>query len=284
MSIGTFGPITFEVSTTKTRTFDDFKRKTQSKFEQHDIVGLKPKIEFVSPGLDEISFQVIFSAFHGLNPKKEANQLREIVQKGEYNSLVVGGQVLGNFVVDNISEAWKYVDNQGNVLHIAVDVSLKEYITATASGTQTTITAAAETVNITKVTDSIQPAAAAVGLSTANIQALAKVAQAATKNPVTAATGAKQVLSMIQSIKNSNTSGVLNSYKILGINVTDLVKKTQTDPSGTLVDILTKVADSSGANKTTATKDIFGASAAGSVIQIASKVADLKMLYKAVST
>jgi phage protein U len=127
LSIGTFGPVTFEVSTQKTRTFDDFNRKTSAKFEQHDIIGIKPKLEFVAPGLDEISFQVIFSAFHGLNPLNEANQLRSIVQKGEYHSLVIGGKVLGNFVIENISEAWKYVDGRGNVLYIAVDVSLKEY-------------------------------------------------------------------------------------------------------------------------------------------------------------
>ena len=126
--IGTFGLVTFEVSAEKTRTFDDFKRKTSAKFEQHDIVGLKAKLEFVAPGLDEISFQVVLSAFTGISPLKEADQLREIVQKGEYNALVIGGKVLGNFVIDSMSEAWKYVDNQGNVLHIAVDVSLKEYV------------------------------------------------------------------------------------------------------------------------------------------------------------
>ena len=127
MAIGTFGPVTFEVSAEKTRTFDEFSRKTAAKFEEHAIIGQKAKMEFISPGLDEISFQVIFSAFHGLNPINEVKQLREIVQTGEYHSLIIGGETLGNFVIDNISEAWKYVDNKGNVLHIAVDVSLKEY-------------------------------------------------------------------------------------------------------------------------------------------------------------
>lgn len=116
------------MSAKKIRTFDDFKRKTSAKFAEHEIVGLKSKLEFVAPGLDEISFQVIFSAFHGLNPLKETDQLREIVQKGEYNALVIGGKVLGNFIIDSISESWKHVDNLGNVLYIAVDLSLKEYI------------------------------------------------------------------------------------------------------------------------------------------------------------
>ena len=62
MSIGTFGPLTFETSEKKVRTFDAFKRKTGAKFEEHTIIGLKPKLEFTAPGLDDISFQVVFSA------------------------------------------------------------------------------------------------------------------------------------------------------------------------------------------------------------------------------
>ena len=127
MSIGTFGPITFEVSATKTRTFTEFSRQTTAKFEEHAIIGMKPKLEFVAPGLDEISFQVIFSAYHGLNPLKETGQLREITQQGDAHPLIIGGKTLGNFVIESPSEAWRHIDNRGNVLQIAVNVSMKEY-------------------------------------------------------------------------------------------------------------------------------------------------------------
>lgn len=126
--IGTFGDVTFEVSDTKIRTFDEFKRKASAKFEEHTIIGLKPKLEFIAPGLDEISFQLVFSAYLGLIPAKELEQLREILQKGEYRSLIIGGKVLGDFVIETTSESWRNIDNKGNLLHVAVDISLKEYI------------------------------------------------------------------------------------------------------------------------------------------------------------
>ncbi|WP_319403139.1 phage tail protein [uncultured Anaeromusa sp.] len=129
MSIGTFGELTFEVSDSKVRTIDEFKRKTAAKFEEHAILGLKPKLEFIAPGLAEISFQVVFSALLGTSPLKEIEQLKETMQKGEYQSLVIGGKVLGDFVIESMAESWKHIDNKGNLLHAAVDLSLKEYVT-----------------------------------------------------------------------------------------------------------------------------------------------------------
>lgn len=294
MAIGTFGPITFEVSTTKNRTFDDFKRKTQSKFEQHELIGLKPKLEFVAPGLDEISFQVIFSAFLGLNPLNEATQLRDIVQKGEYHPLVIGGKTIGNFVIDNISEAWKHIDNQGNVFYIAVDVSMKEYDLAGSAGTQTTtVTAATEVANVEKITTAIQPTATAVGISAANTKQLAKTAQSATKDRVTAAEAAKKILSTVKTLQSadknkdipsalSSTGVKSESYTMIGLNPIALATKAKTNPTGAMKDILSGIKNSDNTKKTEATKGIVGNAAAGSVIQLAEKSADLKDLDKAV--
>lgn len=283
MSIGTFGSVTFEAAEKKVRTFDEFKRTTSAKYEEHAIIGQKPLLEFVALGLDTITFQMVFSVSLGLNPAKEVQMLREILQKYQYYPLIIGSKSLGNFVIENLSETWRHVDNRGNPLHIAVDVSLKEYATTSVSTNQTTVTAAAETANVTKVNNAIQTAANSVGLSATSTQSLAKVAQTATKNPVTAAAATKQILSTVKTLQNISKStdiatalsaaGVkTSSYSVLGLNPVSLVSKTKSDPAGAIVELLTAIDNSTGKDKLSATKNIVGSANAGSTIQIAKEM------------
>lgn len=276
MSIGTFGPITFEVSAEKTRTFDDFKRKTAAKFEQHDIIGLKPKLEFVAPGLDEISFQVIFSAYHGLNPLKEVNQLREVVSKGEYHSLIIGGKVMGNFVIESTSEAWKYIDNHGNVFYIAVDISLKEYhIEGESNAKPVLMNTAAEDQNVETVTKKVEVQAKETGLSSENIAELTAIAVNGVRDPSLAVTSIKSILTATQNLQGGNPDNqAKNSYLNLGLDITSLTTQSVTDPMSTAINVLTRISETETetTDKTAAAKGIYGPKAAGSVLLIAQKL------------
>lgn len=275
MSIGTFGPVTFEVSAEKTRTFDDFQRKTSAKFEEHAIIGQKAKLEFISPGLDEISFQVIFSAFHGLNPLKEANQLREIVQKGEYLPLIIGGKTLGNYAIENISEAWKYIDNKGYVLYIAVDVSLKEYYLDPDPNAklESMDTAAIQEEKAGKVVAEVETQAKEVGLSAQNIADMAVIAINGVRDPSLAITGLSSILTATQGLQGGNISSAANaSYIKLGLDVASLAVQSKNDPMGAATDILDKIATNETVDKPTTAKNIYGAKAAGTVLLIAQQV------------
>lgn len=274
MAIGTFGPVTFEVSAEKTRTFDEFSRKTAAKFEEHAIIGQKAKLEFISPGLDEISFQVVFSAFHGLNPLQEVKQLREIVQTGAYHPLIIGGETLGNFVMENISEAWKYVDNQGYVLYIAVDVSLKEYYVEPDPNAKpvTADTAAAQEVKTEKVAAAIETPAVQAGLSVQNIADLAAVAVSAVRDPSLAITGLESILTATQDLQKGNASAAATaSYVRMGLDVATLAVSASSDPLGTALEVLDTLGNTT-ADKPAAAKAIYGAKAAGTVLLVAQKV------------
>lgn len=298
MSIGTFGPLTFETSEKKIRTFDAFKRKTTAKFGDHEIIGLKPKTEFIAPGLDDISFQVVFSAYLGLSPAKEIDQLREIVQKGEYHPLIIGGKTLGKFVVESLSEAWKDVDNQGNLIHASMDVSMKEYIESSSkSGVSTAVSAAATVAKATGLASKITGLTTGTGLNAAAIAGIAKTAIAAIKDPVSALTGATGLLGNIKGLqdvsqyislaKNKDYAGAIGSimggkaesYNILGISVKDIVSKASTDPTGAITDILTKVS-AGGEPAYTAAKDLFGDVAAGPVMLMSQRVDELAKAFK----
>jgi len=298
MSIGTFGPLTFETSEKRTRTFDAFKRKTGAKFEEHAIIGLKPKLEFTAPGMDDISFQVVFSAYLGLNPAKEINSLREIIQKGEYHPLIIGGKTLGKFVIESMSEAWNHVDNKGNLLDAAVDISLKEYIeSANKSGAVSTVSAAATAAKASALASKITSQAKGIGLSPAAISGLAKTAIAAIKDPVSALSGVSGILGNIKglqkvsnylgAVKNKDYSGAVSSimggksesYQLLGLNVRDIVALAKADPQTAITTILTKVS-TGGEPAYTAAKDLFGDQAAAPAMLLSKWVDELTQAFK----
>ena len=298
MSIGTFGPLTFETSEKRVRTFDAFKRKTGAKFEEHAIIGLKSKLEFTAPGLDDISFQVVFSAYLGLNPAKEIDSLREIVQKGEYHPLIIGGKTLGKFVIESVAEAWNHVDNKGNLLDAAVDISLKEYIeSASKSGAVSTVSAAATAAKASALASKITSQAKGIGLSPAAISGLAKTAIAAIKDPVSALAGASGILGNIKglqnvsnylgAVKNKDYSGAVSSimggksesYQLLGLNVRDIVALAKADPQTAITTILTKVS-TGGESTYTAAKDLFGDQAAAPAMLLSKRVDELTQAFK----
>lgn len=274
MAIGTFGPVTFEVSAEKTRTFDEFSRKAAAKFEEHAIIGQKAKLEFISPGLDEISFQVVFSAFHGLNPLNEAKQLREIVQAGEYHPLIIGGETLGKFAIESISESWKYVDNQGYVLYIAADVSLKEYYIEPDPNAQaeSADTAAVQEEKAEKVAAAVEEPAKKTGLTVRQIADMAAIAVNCVKDPALAITGIESILTATQDLQAGNASAAATaSYIRMGLDVANLAVSAQNNPMDTAITVLDTLGNTA-ADKPAAAKSIYGAKAAGTVLLIAQQV------------
>lgn len=129
-TIGTLGNIVFETSTEKIRTFDNFKKKNSARFATHDVMNRKPVLEYLGPGLDNISFSMRFDVMLGVNPADEMKALREIRDKGEAVELVIGGQPVSEnlWVVIDISEDWSKIDNRGNIIIANVEVSLQEYV------------------------------------------------------------------------------------------------------------------------------------------------------------
>lgn len=129
MAVGTLGDIVFEVSREKVRTFDDLRRRGSGRWAVHDVVGKKPVKEFIGPGLEKIRFSIQLSVALGINPLDEINKLRDLRDKGEPQDLVIGGAPVGEnlWVIEEISEDWKKLDNRGNILFAEVDIELEEY-------------------------------------------------------------------------------------------------------------------------------------------------------------
>jgi phage protein U len=131
--LGSFGEIIFQVSGNeggKIETFDDFVRTSAERWANHDLIGLKPKSEFLGPGLDKITFSMQFDVSFGMNPRIEMEKLVVMSRSGQVETLIVGGKPLGvnKWKIINLTQSWKTVDNRGNVVSGGLDITLEEYV------------------------------------------------------------------------------------------------------------------------------------------------------------
>ncbi|OBZ09107.1 hypothetical protein A8L34_22545 [Bacillus sp. FJAT-27264] len=128
--IGSLGPVVFVVSEGAIRTIEDFNRSSATRWAQHDIIGKKPKKEFLGPGVDSVTFSVRFSAAFGLNPRKELDRLTVLDRSGKAMPLIIGRKSVGVslWIIANQSQDWSKLDSMGNVLDAQVTITLEEYV------------------------------------------------------------------------------------------------------------------------------------------------------------
>lgn len=133
MPLGSLGPIVFEVSSRKVRTFKDMKRTTKARFASHDVIGGTPILEYIGPDGEEITFTMQFSASWGVNPQEETEKVRELCIQGEANYLVLCNSTVGEnpWIVESVSESIETVDNNGRIVTSQIEVTLKEYVPST---------------------------------------------------------------------------------------------------------------------------------------------------------
>lgn len=130
--IGTLGPVVFETSTTKLRTFSNFKRSGSGRWAVHEIMHQKPKREFLGPADEQITLSVKLSAAFGVNPSDELYVLRWMRDNGIAVPLVFDGRPVSEnlWVIESLAEAWTNVDNRGRLLTAEADLTLVEYVPA----------------------------------------------------------------------------------------------------------------------------------------------------------
>ena len=64
----------------------------------------------------------------GVVPADEIKRFREIMADGEAKKLIIGKDVLGDFVLTKITDRWQCVGSRGEVITAALEISLKEFV------------------------------------------------------------------------------------------------------------------------------------------------------------
>jgi phage protein U len=128
--IGAYGNKIFETSDRRVLTFSGFSYSSSGRYAMHEIIGAKPKPEFLGPNLGEITFEIKLRADMGLNVSKELEDWRGMVEKGVAERLIIGQKKIGRglWTVNACSEAWSVITNKGGILSASLNISLQEYV------------------------------------------------------------------------------------------------------------------------------------------------------------
>ena len=128
--IGHWGKyLVFSVSDKKILTFHNFSQTLQGRWETHNIIGKKPRLEFQGADLREIEMEIRLDAAYGVKPRKLLEKIEQAVQSGRAEKLVIGGKAIGKnrFVIKSVSETWNCIFNRGELVIANVTLSLTEY-------------------------------------------------------------------------------------------------------------------------------------------------------------
>jgi Phage P2 GpU len=121
----------FECSRKRIHTFSDLTVQNTNRFAEHSVHLQTPILEFVGPGLTQVSFRMNFNKEWNSDPTASLLILRGYVQTGFVAPLLVGMRPItlgfNLFVCTGVGEEHKWFDGKGVLFGAGVDVQLKEY-------------------------------------------------------------------------------------------------------------------------------------------------------------
>lgn len=132
MSIGYIGvgntskDVAFVVSSSVIETFDNMKVNKAVSYTTHKIHGKKAAPEMTGQDADTVTFEILLSAYLGVNPKKELEKLEAFMKDGTICNLVLGNKTVGTWVIKSIPYSVDYVYKEGDITQAKVTISLIE--------------------------------------------------------------------------------------------------------------------------------------------------------------
>lgn len=131
--LGMLGSLPFVTAYGKVLTFTDLSRDNSVRWAKHDVIGKKPVLEFVGYELSTVSLKIRFDMSLGIPPAVCLNHLKKMLNNGLHKTLVIGGEYLGRYVIESVSEERKYHTGAGVCVVAEATLNLKEW----AGGEQT---------------------------------------------------------------------------------------------------------------------------------------------------
>lgn len=130
MQVGCLGEIIFSVSDSVVQTLNNAQWSGAARYATHQRHLKDALTEFCGLEPDTFSFEMVLSAFLGVNPQAAINKIWQYERSGEAVSLVLGDKTYGKYRWNILSHKAKmqHYDNAGNLLQATVSVSLQEYL------------------------------------------------------------------------------------------------------------------------------------------------------------
>ena len=129
--LGSYGDIVFEVNDRRIRTFYNREYTKTANWGTAELIGLKPRSQFVAPGQDNFTFYIKLSDYLGLNAETELRKLETAMDKGSVASFIVGGTPQGarnaRWYINELVRSNEIIDNFGRMTSVDVELRMKEY-------------------------------------------------------------------------------------------------------------------------------------------------------------
>lgn len=128
--VGSWGKdIVFSVDDKKVFTPATFERSGSARWASHEIIGGKPKNEFLGPGTDQIQMDITLDVRLGIRPVKMIEKLKKAKDTGKRNTLMIGTTKIGNYkwYIESMSDKWETVYSKGKLAKAKVSLTFKEY-------------------------------------------------------------------------------------------------------------------------------------------------------------
>ena len=125
--IGNWGSfVKFQTSSWGVFTFNNFKRKQTVRTVEHALICQYPKLEYMGPALQDITFTMELNALLGVRPKMVEELL--INRLGWIAPLVIGGRnICSQAMLIGLTESYDIIMSMGEVMSMKIDVTMKEY-------------------------------------------------------------------------------------------------------------------------------------------------------------
>ena len=109
--------------------FDNLSQKETSRWGDYEIIGEKTKSSFGGVRPEEITLTVRLNAENGVAPRHMIAKLKDAVEKGKTEYLIINGQKVGKSKVrlTNVDADWLTVLNKGELSRAEVKLTFKEY-------------------------------------------------------------------------------------------------------------------------------------------------------------
>jgi phage protein U len=125
--IGMFGALPFYCSQEYILTFKDMARSSKMRFAKHDVIGKKPVLEKIGEDLRTVSFSMRLDSSLLRMPVAAAILLyTKLLEQGEAQTLIIGGEIMGKYVIESIEENRKFFTGLGVCIGAELTFSLME--------------------------------------------------------------------------------------------------------------------------------------------------------------
>lgn len=130
MQIGCLGDIAFQVSSDTVRTISNVTWSGSANYNTHARHLTDALIEFTGLAPDEMTFDIVLSAFLGVNPMTDLVKIWEYERKGQALPLVIGSKAYGKYrwVIKSHKIKMETFSGSGDLMAATVSISLLEYI------------------------------------------------------------------------------------------------------------------------------------------------------------